>query len=91
MPDPASHSDGDLNVLSPDPICAGVFLPDMDLPISKTEGHFNRSHYAAPQIAADGWSLPISGDVDNPLTLTYDDLLKMPSHEITSLGVRLQT
>ena len=36
MPDPASNSYGDLNVLSSDPICAGVFLPDMDLPISKT-------------------------------------------------------
>jgi DMSO/TMAO reductase YedYZ molybdopterin-dependent catalytic subunit len=85
MPDPASNSYRDLNVLLPDPICAGVFLLDMDRPISKTEGHFIRSHFAAPQITADDWSLPISGDVDNPFTLTYDDLLKMPSHEITSL------
>ena len=85
MPDPASNSYGDLNVLSQDPICAGVFLPDMNLPISKTEGHFIRIHFAAPEIAAGGWSLPISGDVNNPLTLTYDGLLKMPSHEITSL------
>ena len=85
MPVPASNSYGDLNVLSQDPICAGVFLPDMNLPISKTEGHFIRSHFAAPEIAAGGWSFPISGDVNNPLTLTYDGLLKMPSHEITSL------
>jgi len=28
IPDPASNSYGDLNVLSPDPFCAGVFLPD---------------------------------------------------------------
>ncbi|MBT98076.1 MAG: sulfite oxidase [Dehalococcoidia bacterium] len=85
MPDPASNSYGDLNVLSPDPICAALFLPDMDLPVSKTEGHFIRSHFAAPQISTAGWSLPISGDVDNPVTLSYDDLLKMPSHEVTCL------
>ena len=39
MPDPASNSYGDLNVLSPVPICAGVFLPDMDLPVTETDSN----------------------------------------------------
>ena len=85
MPDPASNSYSDLNVLSPDPLCAALFLPDMDLPVSATEGHFIRSHFAAPVIGSSGWSLPVTGEVETHLDLSYDDLLKMPSHEVTSL------
>ena len=85
MPDPASNSYKDLNVLSDDPICAGVFLPDLDVPATPTEGHFIRSHFAAPQISSTDWSLTVSGDVDNPLDLSYADLLKLPSREIVSL------
>ena len=85
MPDPASNSYCDLNVLSPDPICAGVFLPNLHAEVTPTEGHFIRSHFAAPKIDSSSWTLPITGDVDSPLSLSYDDLLKMPSHEIVSL------
>jgi DMSO/TMAO reductase YedYZ molybdopterin-dependent catalytic subunit len=85
MPDPASNSYGDLNVLSPDPICAGVFLPDMDRPVSATEGHFIRSHFAAPKLSSSGWALPVTGEVDNPLKISYEGLLKIPSQEVVSL------
>ena len=85
MPDPASNSYSDLNVLSPDPICAGVFLPDMKMTVSTTEGHFIRSHFAAPDMSSSGWSLPVIGEVNNALNISYEDLLKMPSHEVTSL------
>ncbi len=85
MPSTDSNSSGHVNVLSEDPLCAGVFLPDLELPVSPIGGHFIRSHFAAPQINSSHWSLPVTGDVDNPLDLRYDDLLKMPSHEIVSL------
>ena len=52
MPDPALNSYGDLNVLSPDPLCAALFLPDMDRQVSATEGHFIRSHFPAPQTSS---------------------------------------
>ncbi|MDA0263081.1 MAG: sulfite oxidase [Chloroflexi bacterium] len=80
MPD--EKTAGDLNVLSEDPLCAGVFLPDIHVPVSPTQGHFIRSHFPAPQIDTADWSLSVSGDVDNPLSLSYDDLLKMPSREV---------
>ena len=83
MPD--LESSGDLNVLSEDPLCAGLFLPNLDVPICSNEGHFIRSHFAAPQINPSDWSLPVTGDVNNSLDLSYDDLLKMPSREIVSL------
>lgn len=81
MPDP----DGDLNVLSEDPLCAAVYLPNLNVPISPNEGHFIRSHFPSPQINASDWSLTVGGDVDSPLNLSYDDLLKMPSHEVVNL------
>ena len=65
--------------------CAGVSLPDLDVPVTPTEGHFIRSHFAAPQVNCSDWSLPITGDVNNPLDLSYEDLLNLPSHEIVSL------
>jgi len=83
MPD--TDSAGDLNVLSEDPLCAAVFLKNLDVPVLPNEGHFIRSHFPAPQINTADWSLPITGDVNNPLDLSYDDLLKMPSHEVINL------
>ena len=81
MPDP----DGNLNVLSEDPLCAAVFLPNLNVPISPNEGHFIRSHFPAPQINASDWSLTVNGHVDSPLDFSYDDLLKMPSREVVNL------
>ena len=34
-----------------------------------------------PRVSADSWSLTIDGDVDNPFTLDYDELLAMPMVE----------
>ncbi|HCP24781.1 MAG: sulfite oxidase [SAR202 cluster bacterium] len=85
MPDAESASAGKLNVLSEDPLCAGVFLPNTDVPVSPIGGHFIRSHFPAPQIDSSSWSLPISGEVDNPIELSYADLLAMPSHEVTNI------
>ena len=62
MPD--QESNADLNVLSEDPLCAGVFLPNLDVPISPTEGHFIRSHFSAPQINSSDWSLPVTGEIN---------------------------
>ena len=85
MPRMDSKPSGNLNVLSEDPLCAGVFLPDLDAPISPVGSHFIRSHFAAPQIDPSDWSLMVTGDVENPLDFRYDELHKMPSHEIVSL------
>ncbi|MCH8800013.1 MAG: sulfite oxidase [Chloroflexi bacterium] len=85
MPSTDSNSSGGLNVLNEDPLCAGVFLPDLEVGVSPIGGHFIRSHFAAPQIRFSDWSLSITGDVNNPLDLSYHDLLQMPSHEIVSL------
>lgn len=45
---------------------------------------FVRSHTSSPFIDVKTWSLKIEGDgVSNPMILTYDDLLKLPSTTMT--------
>ena len=58
---------GDLNVLSEDPLCAAVYLPNLDVPIVPNERHFIRSHFPTPQIETANWSLPVTGEVTKSL------------------------
>ena len=60
-----------------------VHVPGPGLP----DGIHNKenNHFAASQINFSDWSLLVTGDVESPLNLRFDDLLKMPSHEIVSL------
>jgi sulfane dehydrogenase subunit SoxC len=45
---------------------------------------FVRNHSATPVIGAEEWQLTVDGPgVDNPLQLTYQDLLAMPSQTVT--------
>jgi len=37
-----------------------------------------------PQIDREGWTLVIDGEIENPLQLSWDDLLKWPSYESVS-------
>jgi DMSO/TMAO reductase YedYZ molybdopterin-dependent catalytic subunit len=63
-------------------IPAGAQLPGMT-PFTTPVDKFYRVDIAlvTPSIDADSWSLTIDGMVDHPLTLTYDDLMKMPMIE----------
>src|SRR5215470_11221359 len=46
-------------------------------------GHFFvRSHTSVPQVDIADWRLSIDGHVETSLTLTMDDLRKMPSYEL---------
>ena len=41
---------------------------------------FVRSHFYTPSLSGEGWKLRVDGEVNNPLTLTLDDLRRLPSH-----------
>lgn len=47
--------------------------------ITPTDQHFVRSHFAMPKIDMATWKLKIEGQVENPLELSYNDILKMKS------------
>jgi len=45
--------------------------------ITPTESFYVRTHFPIPKIDKKDWRLRIQGEVENPLELRYDDLLKM--------------
>ena len=49
--------------------------------ITPNERFYIRSHFAPPAIAAADWRLVVHGLVHNPLSLSLDDLRKMPARE----------
>ena len=48
--------------------------------ITPNDLFFVRSHFYTPSLSGEGWKLRVDGEVNNPLTLTLDDLRRLPSH-----------
>lgn len=46
------------------------------------DNFFSVSHYGVPEVDVNDWQLEITGAVDNPMTLTMDDLLTWPKLEL---------
>jgi DMSO/TMAO reductase YedYZ molybdopterin-dependent catalytic subunit len=67
-----------LQMINPAPYNAEAPPEALAGEITPTEFHYVRSNFAVP--AHDG-TLEVGGAVDNPLTLTLDDLRAMPAHE----------
>ena len=67
-----------LQMINPAPYNAEAPPEALAGEITPTEFHYVRSNFPLP--AHDG-TLEIGGAVDNPLTLTLDDLRAMPAHE----------
>jgi DMSO/TMAO reductase YedYZ molybdopterin-dependent catalytic subunit len=74
-------------------IVRSVRPPDYETPVAlldswltPVEHFYVRQHMPTPPgLDAATWSLQIDGEVDNPITLTLDDLRKMPSATVTSV------
>src|SRR4029453_11942924 len=65
---------------------------DLEMPLSgfadyitPIDRFFVRSHVYAPRLAADGWQLTVTGEVNTALTLTLDDLRRMPAVELVGV------
>lgn len=67
-----------LTVLNDRPVNAETPPPNLDDAITPNNRHFIRNNGLVPDMAkkgdAAGWKLSIDGEVNNPLTLTLDDL-----------------
>jgi DMSO/TMAO reductase YedYZ molybdopterin-dependent catalytic subunit len=61
----------------------------LDDPVTPTERHFVRNNGLVPERAekrdVQGWTLTVDGEVHTPLTLTLDDLMKMPAATFPAL------
>ncbi len=53
--------------------------------ITPIEHFFVRTHVYVPQVNVSDWRLKVEGEVATPLTLTMDDLKRLPSAELVSV------
>ena len=63
-----------LQVVSAAPLCAETPLGDLDSWITPNERFFVRSHFAVPDVDVATWRLVVDGEVDAPLSLSFEDL-----------------
>ena len=65
---------------------------DLEMPLSgfsdyitPIEHFFVRTHVYTPRIDVNGWRLTVDGDVATPLTLTMEDVRRLPAVELVSV------
>jgi DMSO/TMAO reductase YedYZ molybdopterin-dependent catalytic subunit len=65
---------------------------DLEMPLSgfsdyitPIERFFVRTHVAMPRVDLNDWRLRIDGEVSTPLTLTLDDVRRLPAVELVSV------
>lgn len=69
--------------LSDDPLCRESTLSSLDTWITPTERFYIRNHFSdVPKLDRATWHLVVDGEVRHPLTLNFDDILTLPSHEL---------
>jgi DMSO/TMAO reductase YedYZ molybdopterin-dependent catalytic subunit len=59
-------------------------FPTLDRFITPTEQFYVRNHFAQPKIEVTQWKLGVEGAVDTPLSLTLDDIKKLPNSTVTA-------
>src|SRR5687767_7114264 len=72
-------------------IVRSVRPPDFETPVSllnsyitSNENFYVRSHIPIPQVDAATWALKIGGEVNSPITLSLDEIRKLPAVTITN-------
>ncbi len=78
-----SNEPSTLVPVSEDPLCRESSLTSLDTWITPTERFYIRNHFSkVPELNTSTWRLAVEGEVLNPLSLSYDDILALPSREI---------
>src|ERR1700716_2080866 len=79
------HPKRDMQVRSARPEDLEMPLSGFSDYITPIEHFFVRTHVYVPTVDIKEWRLNVSGEVAKPLTLTMDDLKKLPSVEMVSV------
>ena len=65
-----------------DPYCSETSLSALNSWITPTDQFYIRNHFSqVPQVDLASWRLSVEGDVNRPLSLSYNDLTSRPSKE----------
>lgn len=67
----------------PEVIASQLVWEELDSWLTPNDTFFGIAHYGWPEIEADQWRLAIEGRVENPLSLTLDELKARPRQELT--------
>ena len=71
--------------VSEDPLCRECSLTSLDTWITPTGRFYIRSHFSdVPSLSRSSWHLAVDGEVSQPLTLSLQDILAMPSKEVVT-------
>ena len=82
MMDPTVNDSPALTTISEDPSVKESLITSLNAPITPTERFYVRNHFSAvPQIDAAEWRLKVGGLVGQPLELSLEELLGLPSRE----------
>jgi DMSO/TMAO reductase YedYZ molybdopterin-dependent catalytic subunit len=79
------HAKVGMNVLSKRPEDLEMPLSGFSDYITPIEHFFVRTHVYVPTVNLAEWRLTVDGEVGNPLTLTMDDIKKLPSVEMVAV------
>jgi DMSO/TMAO reductase YedYZ molybdopterin-dependent catalytic subunit len=82
---PSSGGKRDMIVRSARPLDLEMPLEGFADYITPLDRFFVRTHVYTPRVDIAQWRLTVGGDVTSPLTLTMDDLRRMPSVELVSV------
>jgi len=75
----------DMRVLSKNPEDYEMPLEGFRDWITPVDRFFVRSHHYTPKVDLASWKLHVAGKVATPLTLTMDELKKMPAVEMVAV------
>ena len=78
-----SNEPGTLVPVSEDPQCRESSLTSLDTRITPTERFYIRNHFSKiPDVNTSTWQLVVNGEVRHHLSLSFDDILALPSREM---------
>jgi DMSO/TMAO reductase YedYZ molybdopterin-dependent catalytic subunit len=81
----AQEEESPLRVFARSPFVAGTPLERLEGYLTPNHLFFVRSHFDIPAIQSTDWSLTVDGAVERPLTLSFDDLRRLPSRSQLTL------
>ena len=85
MAEAVSGISSKMTVLSREPLVAGASLNSFNGGVVPADEFFVRNHFPIPRPDMSSWALTVSGEVDTPRRLGYEDVKRLPSREIEVL------
>jgi DMSO/TMAO reductase YedYZ molybdopterin-dependent catalytic subunit len=81
---PPSHGSGGLIIRQREPRNLEFPFDRLDSYLTPVESFYVRSHFHAPELQRDSYRLSVEGAVKHPLSITYDELRRLPAETLVA-------